>query len=257
MSKFFSPGRKIRVAFTLVTIFLFSALPFTRALADDTHSSHSLFTPKIYKGREIAAPMSYLGADWLERDERERLEQRFAGQQFESRQRGRIQVRPLVTGSPVKRLGGKIARFPVEPGKAAECRCESSGYAEIGDFYNATLRDQDIARTHIPVHDSPRMEVSESGKDVFHPEAPDGQRDRHGFFPHPRDDPGKGIPVHEFHDQEMAVVALSEIENGDKVGVGQRGGQAGLGDESVAEQLLSRMFGEDDLDCQLFGKPLI
>lgn len=75
MSKFFSPGRKIRVAFTLVTIFLFSALPFTRALADDTHSSHSLFTPKIYKGREIAAPMSYLGADWLEREERKRLEQ--------------------------------------------------------------------------------------------------------------------------------------------------------------------------------------
>ena len=75
MPKFFSRCCEASVALAFVLTFLFSSLPFTRALADDTHSSQYRFAPKIYKGREIAAPMSYLGADWLERDERERLEQ--------------------------------------------------------------------------------------------------------------------------------------------------------------------------------------
>lgn len=75
MLKFFSHRSEPRVALALLLTFLFSSLSLTRALADDTHPSQYHFTPKIYKGREIATPMSYLGADWLERDERERLEQ--------------------------------------------------------------------------------------------------------------------------------------------------------------------------------------
>lgn len=75
MPKFFSHCHVTRVALVLVLAFPFFSFPRTHLLADDTHASPSLFTPKIYKGREIATPMSYLGADWLERDERERLEQ--------------------------------------------------------------------------------------------------------------------------------------------------------------------------------------
>jgi SAM-dependent methyltransferase len=74
MRKFHSHRRKAQVALVVVLTFLFSTRPFTRAVADDTDAQPH-FAPNIYKGREIAAPMSYLGADWLERDERERLEQ--------------------------------------------------------------------------------------------------------------------------------------------------------------------------------------
>ena len=70
MRKFFSHRSEARIVLILLLTFLFSSLPFTRALADDTHTSQYRFTPKIYKGREIAPPMSYLGADWLEREER-------------------------------------------------------------------------------------------------------------------------------------------------------------------------------------------
>lgn len=72
MRKFSSHCRAACVALALVITFLFSTFPV--ACADDTQTQHR-FAPNIYKGREIAAPMSYLGADWLERDERERLEQ--------------------------------------------------------------------------------------------------------------------------------------------------------------------------------------
>lgn len=43
--------------------------------ADDSHPAQYRFTPKSYKGRAIAPAMSYLGADWLERAERDNLEQ--------------------------------------------------------------------------------------------------------------------------------------------------------------------------------------
>jgi SAM-dependent methyltransferase len=73
--KFFSRGREHYVLMPFLLLSLFSPFLQIAAFANDTHPSHYRFTPKIYKGREIAAPMSYLGADWLERDERERLEQ--------------------------------------------------------------------------------------------------------------------------------------------------------------------------------------
>jgi len=47
----------------------------TQGLTDDSHPSQYHFTPKTYKGRVIAPAMSYLGADWLERSERDSLEQ--------------------------------------------------------------------------------------------------------------------------------------------------------------------------------------
>jgi SAM-dependent methyltransferase len=75
MLKFFSRSCDARIALMLLLMLLFSSLPSTRVLADDSHPSQYSLTPKIYKGREIAPPMSYLGADWLERDEREGLEQ--------------------------------------------------------------------------------------------------------------------------------------------------------------------------------------
>ena len=75
MLKFFSRRCATCVAFALLFTFLFSSLPSTHVLADDSHPSQYPLTPKIYKGREIAPAMSYLGADWLEREERERLEQ--------------------------------------------------------------------------------------------------------------------------------------------------------------------------------------
>jgi len=47
----------------------------TTARADDPNPSQYDFAPKIYKGRVIAPAMSYLGADWLERSDRETTEQ--------------------------------------------------------------------------------------------------------------------------------------------------------------------------------------
>ena len=75
MLKFFTRWRENHVQLTFLILFLFSSFLQLPAFADDTQHSQDHFTPKIYKGREIAPPLSYLGADWLERDERERLEQ--------------------------------------------------------------------------------------------------------------------------------------------------------------------------------------
>ena len=58
----------------LVTVFLFFSFGIP-GLTDDSHPSQRYFTPKTYKGRTIAPAMSYLGADWLERAERDSLEQ--------------------------------------------------------------------------------------------------------------------------------------------------------------------------------------
>jgi predicted methyltransferase len=63
-------GRKLSLG-VVVCFFLFVAT----AGADDSHPAQYRFTPKTYKGRAIAPAMSYLGADWLERDERDSLEQ--------------------------------------------------------------------------------------------------------------------------------------------------------------------------------------
>jgi SAM-dependent methyltransferase len=64
---------RVGIAFLLAVLLL---LPLAGvAWADDSHPSQYRFTPKTYKGRTIAPAMSYLGADWLEREERERLEQ--------------------------------------------------------------------------------------------------------------------------------------------------------------------------------------
>lgn len=63
------------IGFSLVVImflFFFFGVP---GLADDSHPSQRYFTPKTYKGRAIAPAMSYLGADWLERAERDSLDQ--------------------------------------------------------------------------------------------------------------------------------------------------------------------------------------
>jgi ubiquinone/menaquinone biosynthesis C-methylase UbiE len=77
MAKLFPCRRENRVALVLA---LLLAFPFfsplqTGALADDSHPSQYPLTPDTYKGRTIAPAMSYLGADWLEREEREHLEQ--------------------------------------------------------------------------------------------------------------------------------------------------------------------------------------
>jgi ubiquinone/menaquinone biosynthesis C-methylase UbiE len=61
-------------SFSLGVFLLFSFLVAT-VHADDPHPSQYRLTPKTYKGRPIAPAMSYLGADWLERAERENLEQ--------------------------------------------------------------------------------------------------------------------------------------------------------------------------------------
>jgi SAM-dependent methyltransferase len=75
MLKFFSRWRESRVSIALFFTFLLFPLLHPDALADDSHPSQYRFTPDTYKGRVIAPAMSYLGADWLEREERERLEQ--------------------------------------------------------------------------------------------------------------------------------------------------------------------------------------
>lgn len=75
MLKFFSRWRDNCVALALLLTFLFFSLLQTGALADNPHPSQYRLTPKIYKGRVIAPAMSHLGADWLEREEREHLEQ--------------------------------------------------------------------------------------------------------------------------------------------------------------------------------------
>jgi SAM-dependent methyltransferase len=77
MLKFFSCWRENHVVLALA---LLLSLPFfsllqISALADDSHPSQYSLTPNIYKGRAIAPAMSYLGADWLEREDREHLEQ--------------------------------------------------------------------------------------------------------------------------------------------------------------------------------------
>src|SRR5581483_11909987 len=58
----------------LVTAFLLFSFAAPRLTGDPRPPRHHL-TPKTYKGRVIAPTMSYLGADWLERAERDGLEQ--------------------------------------------------------------------------------------------------------------------------------------------------------------------------------------
>lgn len=58
-----------------VAAFLAFLLCGTIAIADDLNPSQYDFAPKIYRGRVIAPAMSYLGADWLERSDRETTEQ--------------------------------------------------------------------------------------------------------------------------------------------------------------------------------------
>jgi ubiquinone/menaquinone biosynthesis C-methylase UbiE len=63
---------------SVVSILLAGSLLFLligKTQADDSHLSQYRLAPKVYKGRTIAPAMSYLGADWLEREEREQLEQ--------------------------------------------------------------------------------------------------------------------------------------------------------------------------------------
>jgi len=69
-----SRRQRIRDNFSLGVILLFSFFVAT-VHADDSHPAQYRLTPKTYKGRTIAPAMSYLGADWLERDERDSLEQ--------------------------------------------------------------------------------------------------------------------------------------------------------------------------------------
>lgn len=65
--------RRVSIAFSLAVLLF---LPLAgMAWADDSYPSQYHFTPRTYKGRTIAPAMSYLGADWLEREEREHLEQ--------------------------------------------------------------------------------------------------------------------------------------------------------------------------------------
>src|SRR5262245_40527108 len=58
-----------------VAAFLAFLLCGTISAGDDLNPSQYEFAPKIYKGRVIAPAMSYLGADWLERSDREVTEQ--------------------------------------------------------------------------------------------------------------------------------------------------------------------------------------
>ena len=64
--------RWIQGSKSLAVIFFFLV---TSGHADDEHPSQRSFQPQTYKGRAIAPAMSYLGADWLERAERDSLEQ--------------------------------------------------------------------------------------------------------------------------------------------------------------------------------------
>jgi len=66
---------RVEVGFSLIVIFLVSFFLKAVVLADDLHPSQYRFAPKTYKGRTIAPAMSYLGADWLERAERDVTEQ--------------------------------------------------------------------------------------------------------------------------------------------------------------------------------------
>ena len=68
-------GRRPGSGFSLGVMLVLFTLFGIPGLADDTHPSPYRFTPKTYKGRTIAPAMSYLGADWLERPERDCLEQ--------------------------------------------------------------------------------------------------------------------------------------------------------------------------------------
>ena len=67
--------RRTKIRLSLAVIVFLPVFLASQGLADDTHPSQYRFTPKTYKGRTIAPAMSYLGADWLERAERDRLEQ--------------------------------------------------------------------------------------------------------------------------------------------------------------------------------------
>src|SRR5262249_5206449 len=74
MLQFFSYWRENRVALMLLFIF-FSLLSQAGVRADNFYPSQYRLTPKTYKGRVIAPAMSYLGADWLEREDRETTDQ--------------------------------------------------------------------------------------------------------------------------------------------------------------------------------------
>lgn len=110
MLKFFSRWCDARIALMLLLTLRFSSLPFTRVLADDFHPSQYSLTPKIYKGREIAPPMSYLGADWLERDERERLEQ----------PEKVLDVLKIVPGSIIADIGAGIGYYSLRLAKRVD-----------------------------------------------------------------------------------------------------------------------------------------
>lgn len=67
-----------RHARTILSLLVIAVLPSsfdTPGWTDDSHPSQHRFPPKTYKGRVIAPAMSYLGADWLERAERDSLDQ--------------------------------------------------------------------------------------------------------------------------------------------------------------------------------------
>ncbi len=66
---------RTRRGFSLVVIFFLLSPVVGMVRADDPHPSQYLLQPQVYKGRPIAPAMSYLGADWLERSERDSLEQ--------------------------------------------------------------------------------------------------------------------------------------------------------------------------------------
>jgi len=74
MAPWGKPSYRVGIDLSLIVIFLLVLLA-VMSWADDSHPSQYRFTPKTYKGRIIAPAMSYLGADWLEREEREQLEQ--------------------------------------------------------------------------------------------------------------------------------------------------------------------------------------
>jgi ubiquinone/menaquinone biosynthesis C-methylase UbiE len=77
MVKFFSYRRESHVVLALALLLTgpFFLLFQIGALAGDSHPSQYPLTPNVYKGRTVAPAMSHLGADWLEREEREQLEQ--------------------------------------------------------------------------------------------------------------------------------------------------------------------------------------
>ena len=178
-----------------------------------------------------------------------------AGEHLEEHQPGGVHVAARVGDAALDLLGREVGHGAQEHalGAGDGLARHGPGQAEVGDLDRAVVVDDDVLGLDVTVDQAVVVRLAEREQHRLEDVEGGPRRER----PLGLHDLAQGLARHVLHGQEDVAVVLALVEDGDDVGVRERGGRAGLAAEAGDEALVVHQVLAHDLQGDVAVEPLV